>query len=145
MQTALQEPKAKPQQTASTTLLPQLAMRHQDAIPSPITKSPASEHPDSAVGNDALGSGNVKIAFTTFSPSPKPDLSGLPRGARGDVILDIVIDTAGNISGIKMASGLGHGIDEAVIATVQNWTFHPATKDGQPVTSEQELLFHYEA
>jgi protein TonB len=58
--------------------------------------------------------------------------------------LDIVIDTAGKISDIKMTSGLGHGIDDNVIATVQQWTFHPATKDGQPVASEQELHFHYE-
>jgi protein TonB len=43
-----------------------------------------------------------------------------------------------------MTSGLGPAIDENVIATVQQWTFHPATKDGQPVASEQELHFHYE-
>ena len=43
-----------------------------------------------------------------------------------------------------MAKGLGYGVDEAVMATVQQWTFHPATRNGQPVPSEQELLFHYE-
>ena len=144
MQTLVQETKAKPQQTASTTPLPLPTIRRKDATPSANMKSPVSEHPDSAVGEDALGSGNVKIALQSFFPFPKPDLSALPRGTKGDVILDIVIDATGKISGIKMTSGLGHGIDEAVIATVQNWTFHPATKDGQPVASEQELHFHYE-
>ena len=49
-----------------------------------------------------------------------------------------------NVS-ITMTSRIGHGVDEIVIETVQQWTFHPATKDGQPVESEQELHFHYEA
>ena len=111
---------------------------------SPNTTSPASTQPDSAAGADSLGSGNINIALVSYFPTPKPDLSTLPRGTKGDVILDIVIDTTGKIADIKMTSGLGHGIDENVIATVQQWTFHPATKDGQPVASEQELHFHYE-
>jgi len=111
---------------------------------SPNSQSPASAQPDSAAGADALGSGNINIALGSYFPAPKPDLSTLPRGTKGDVILDIVIDSNGKIADIKMTSGLGHGIDENVIATVQQWTFHPATKDGQPVASEQELHFHYE-
>ncbi len=111
---------------------------------SPNTLSPASDHPDSTSGADALGSGDIDIALATQFPPPKPDLSTLPSGTRGDVILDIVIDTNGKIADIKMTNGLGHGIDETVIATVQQWTFHPATRNGQPVASEQELHFHYE-
>jgi protein TonB len=60
------------------------------------------------------------------------------------VVIDIVIDATGKIVQLSMAKGVGHGVDEAVIATVQHWTFHPATRNGQPVASEQELLFHYE-
>ena len=111
---------------------------------SPNTNSPASPNPDSTTGADSLGSGNINIALASYFPTPKPDLSTLPRGTKGDVILDIVIDTTGKIADIKMTSGLGHGIDETIIATVQHWTFRPATRDGQPVASEQELHFHYE-
>ena len=111
---------------------------------SPNTNSPATPNPDSTTGADSLGEGNINIARASYFPSPKPDLSVLPRGTKGDVILDVVIDTTGKIADIKMTSGLGHGIDETVIATVQQWVFHPATRDGQPVASEQELHFHYE-
>lgn len=111
---------------------------------SPNASSPASAQPDSAVGADALGSGDINIALASYFPTPAPDLSALPRGTRGDVILDIVIDSAGKIAGVTMTSGLGHGIDESVIATVHQWTFKPATRDGKPVASEQELHFHYE-
>jgi periplasmic protein TonB len=112
--------------------------------PSPNTNSPSSAKPDSNVGADSLGSGDINIARLNYHPAPQPDLSGLPRGTAGNVIVDVVIDTDGKIADVKIASGLGHGIDESVMAIVQQWTFQPATKDGKPVASEQELLFHYE-
>jgi protein TonB len=77
-------------------------------------------------------------------PSPQPDLSQLPSGTRGDVVVDIVIDATGKVAKFTVEHGLGHGVDDAVLATIQGWTFHPATRNGVPVASEQELLFHYE-
>jgi periplasmic protein TonB len=137
--------KAKPQLVTTNTPLPIPPVHKLETnTASPNTNSPASPNPDSTTGADSLGAGNINIARVSYFPTPKPDLSVLPRGTKGDVILDVVIDTTGKIADIKMASGLGHGIDETVIATVQQWTFHPATKDGQPVASEQELHFHYE-
>ena len=136
--------KTKPKEAAANTPLPAPPTPKKTLTASPNTDSPVSAQPDSAVGADSLGSGNINIARANYFPSPKPDLSVLPHGTKGDVILDIVIDTAGKISDIKMTSGLGHGIDEIVIATVQQWIFLPATKDGQPIASEQELHFHYE-
>lgn len=145
LQTSAPNPKTTPKQVESATPLPAPPTpKLKEAAASPNTTSPASAQPDSAAGADSLGSGNINIALVSYFPTPKPDLSALPRGTKGDVILDIVIDTTGKIADIKITSGLGHGIDENVIATVQQWTFHPATKDGQPVASEQELHFHYE-
>ncbi len=137
--------KTEPKQTATNTPLPTPPTQKLKPDPaSPNTNSPASPNPDSTTGADSLGEGNINIALATYFPTPKPDLSVLAHGTKGDVILDVVIDTTGKIADIKMTSGLGHGIDETVIATVQQWTFHPATRDGQPVASEQELHFHYE-
>jgi periplasmic protein TonB len=145
VQAATPTPKALPQQTETDTPLPTPPTpKPKTPVASPNTNSPATQNPDSTTGADSLGSGNIDIARASYFPTPKPDLSVLPRGTKGDVILDVVIDTAGKIADIKITSGLGHGIDETVIATVQQWTFHPATRDGQPVASEQELHFHYE-
>jgi periplasmic protein TonB len=145
LQASVPNAKTQPKQAAATTTLPTPPEpKLKETTASPNTTSPASAQPDSSAGADSLGSGNINIALVSYFPTPKPDLSTLPRGTKGDVILDIVIDTTGKIADIKMTSGLGHGIDENVIATVQQWTFHPATKDGQPVASEQELHFHYE-
>ena len=145
LQSSIPDAKTAPKLAESTTPLPTLPTpKHKLTTDSPNTNSPVSANPDSTAGADALGSGNINIALARYFPTPRPDLSTLPSGTRGDVILDIVIDTTGKIADIKMTSGLGHGIDESVIATIQQWTFHPATKDGQPVASEQELHFHYE-
>lgn len=95
-------------------------------------------------GDAALGDGNITIALVRNHPRPQPDLSALAHGAGGDVVLDVTIDELGKITQMKLARGLGDGIDQTVIATVQQWTFAPATKDGVPVPSEQEILFHYE-
>ncbi len=108
------------------------------------TPAPAANQPDASPGNDALGTGDVNIALLAVFPTPKPDISQLPHGTRGDVVLDITIDENGKIVQLTMARGVGHGVDESVIATVQQWVFHPATRNGKPVASEQELLFHYE-
>ena len=93
--------------------------------------------------NDALGTDNIQIALTTYSPSPRPDLSRLPRGAQGEVVLDVTIDSMGRVADLRVLQALGYGIDEPVVETVRTWTFRPATKDGVPVASMQELHFHF--
>jgi protein TonB len=91
-----------------------------------------------------VGEGNISIALQKYFPYPKPDLSSMAHGTSGDVILDAVIDEHGKISALTLLKGLGDPIDRNVIATVQQWSYTPAMKDGLPVASEQELHFHYE-
>jgi len=120
-------------------------------IPSPTLAQPkvaaaataATSSSNASSGVDALGDGDTTVALVVAHPSPKPDLSQLPSGTSGDVIVDVVIDKDGKIAKYTMMRGLGHGIDQTVLATIQQWTFQPATRNGIPVASEQELLFHY--
>ena len=136
---------APPHATQQPTRLPtRVTSQPKQAELSSNTKLSPSNTPTDKPGEDALGSGDVNIALAQFFPSPKPDLSRLPKGTTGDVILDAVIDANGKIAKLTMTRGLGFGIDEAVLATVQQWTFKPATRNGTPVSSEQELHFHYE-
>ncbi len=120
------------------------------SVPSPTPVQPevaaattATSSPNASSGVDALGDGDTTVALVVAHPSPKPDLSQLPSGTSGDVIVDVVIDKDGRIAKYTMMHGLGHGVDQTVLATIQQWTFQPATRNGVPVASEQELLFHY--
>ena len=102
---------------------------------------------DTGSGDSALsgvGEGNINIALQKYFPPPRPDLSVLPHGTRGDVILDAVVDQNGKIAELRLIQGLGPAIDNVVIATVKQWSYTPATRNGVPVVSEQELHFHYE-
>jgi periplasmic protein TonB len=102
------------------------------------------EPPPPSSGGDPTGEADVTVASATFYPDPKPDLSVLPHGTKGDVVLDIVIDESGKVVDAQVDSGLGHGLDEAVMAVIETWTFDPATRAGKPVASKQQLLFHFE-
>lgn len=95
-------------------------------------------------GGDPSGEADVSLAMANFYPAPTPDLSALPHGTHGDIVVDIVIDEEGKVVETDVDQGLGHGVDEAVLAVLQTWTFWPATKDGKPVASKQQLLFHFE-
>jgi protein TonB len=100
--------------------------------------------PNEAVGSDALGSGTVSIVYIQSFPKQRPDISGLPVGSSGDIVVGVRIDNDGRVASATTKQGVGYGIDEMMIATVEQWIFHPATKDGRPVTSEQDLHFHYD-
>ena len=102
------------------------------------------EPPPPSNGGDPSGEADVSVAMAEFYPAPKPDLSALPHGTHGDIVVDVEIDETGKVVDAHLDQGLGHGVDEAVLAVLETWTFDPATKAGKPVASVQQLLFHFD-
>jgi protein TonB len=76
-------------------------------------------------------------------PDPHVSRSELPPGVAGDVVVEITIDEAGNIVNRKILQTIGYGIDEKVLATLENWRFRPATRFGMPIPSRQDVHFHF--
>ena len=115
------------------------------ATPAPVPSVPQQvEAGPGANGPSGLGDGDIKIALPQFNPRPQPDLSSLPHGTSGNVVVDVVIDTGGKVTQLTLVKGLNSAIDNTVLQTVHTWVFTPATKDGQVIASEQEILVHYE-
>ena len=117
------------------------------SLSAPRPKSAEAPSVETGTGNaqeSGLGEGDIKIALQKVFAYPKPDLSVLPHKTAGDVILDAVIDERGNISNLTLLKGLGPSIDDVVIATVKQWSYTPATRNGIAIPSEQELHFHFE-
>jgi len=52
---------------------------------------------------------------------------------QGVVILEAVIDVAGNVADVKVLKGLPLGLSETAVAAAQEWKFHPALRNGEPV------------
>ena len=76
-------------------------------------------------------------------PDPKVRASELPPGVTGDVVVEVTIDAAGNIVKKKVLQSIGYGIDEKVLAVLEGWRFRPATFNGLPVASRQDVHFHF--
>jgi protein TonB len=106
-------------------------------------KTPPPPPPPSVAG-DPTGEKDVSVAFALVYPAPDPNLAVLPHGTKGDVLVSITIDETGKVIDGHVDQGLGHGVDEAVLATVMTWSFDPATRADKPIASVQQLLFHFE-
>jgi protein TonB len=59
------------------------------------------------------------------------------------VIVEISIDAQGIVVAERLLQGLGHGVDERVIAVLRDWRYHPATRNGVPIPSKYDVHFHF--
>ncbi len=68
--------------------------------------------------------------------------SEVPPGTEGNVMIEITIDTAGDIISMEVRQKIGYGVEEKVLAALQRWHFRPATMDGVAIASKQYVFFH---
>jgi TonB family protein len=61
----------------------------------------------------------------------------------GTVVLAVEIAPNGLAQNIRIVKGLGLGLDENAVATVQQWRFQPATKDGAPITVQATIEVNF--
>ncbi|HSK44940.1 MAG TPA: TonB family protein [Candidatus Binatia bacterium] len=93
---------------------------------------------------DGLASGDeVKPALPVAFQDLKIYRSELPSGIQGDVIVEITIDAQGAVVEERLLQGLGHGVDDRVIAVLRDWRFHPATRNGVAIPSKHDVHFHF--
>jgi len=109
-----------------------------NAAPAPSAGSPYGSLSDgSATGED------VRPALPAVTSEPhvnSDDLRGLPEG---NVVVEIVIDETGNIVRKSVTQSMGPAVDGKVLAALENWHFHPATRDGVPIPSKQDVVYHF--
>lgn len=99
---------------------------------------------ESGSAYDGLTSGDeVKPALPVTFQDLKIPRSELPGGIQGDVIVEITIDAQGVVVEERLLQGLGHGVDERVIAVLRDWRFRPATRNGVPIPSKHDVHFHF--
>jgi periplasmic protein TonB len=61
-----------------------------------------------------------------------------PEEARGHgvssiAVLQLVVDKTGRVARASVLKSVEHGGNEAALAAVKQWTFRPATRNGEPV------------
>jgi protein TonB len=67
----------------------------------------------------------------------------LPAGVEGDIIVELTIDDQGVVVDEKLLQGIGHGIDERVIAALRGRRYRPATRNGIAIPSKQDFYRHF--
>jgi TonB family protein len=72
---------------------------------------------------------------------PNPTYTDEARKLRieGEVLLEVVFESSGNLHISRVVHGLGHGLDEAAVRAAQKIRFKPAQRDGQPTDSTAVL------
>jgi len=84
----------------------------------------------------------VRPALPVVSPDPivaSPELDGL----QGDVVVEITIDEKGNIIQKVVIQSLAPTVDGKVLEALENWRFRPATRNGIPIPSKQDVFYHF--
>ena len=97
-----------------------------------------------------IGGGVYKVGGGISAPtavsSPDPDYTEEARRAKkqGTCVLWLIVDSTGHPRDIRVARGLGFGLDAKAIDAVKQWKFQPALKDGKPVDVQisVEVEFH---
>ncbi len=75
--------------------------------------------------------------------SPDPVFGSDAAGIEGDVIVEITIDEAGTIVQKIVVHSLGPAVDDRVLAALEKWHFTPASKNGVPIPSKQDVYYHF--
>jgi len=118
----------------------ELAARTADNAPDETARggSPFARVPGSPMTFD-----EVVPAFPVVYPDPPVSRADLPSGVQGDVIVQVTIDSQGNVVETKLLQGIGYGIEQKVLDVLQRWRFHPAVRDGVNIASQHIVHFHY--
>ena len=82
------------------------------------------------------------LPMTTADPVVYP--WQLPAQA-GNEVIEITIDERGEIVNKTVLQSLGPDIDTKCLAALENWHFHPATRNGSPIPSKQDAIFPFRA
>jgi TonB family protein len=71
----------------------------------------------------------------TFKPNPAYSEEARSLKLEGEVLLEVMFGANGQLHVIRVARGLGHGLDEAAIAAAGKMRFKPALRNGQAMDS----------
>jgi TonB family protein len=72
-------------------------------------------------------------------PDPVYTAEARARKIEGDVVLDVIFSANGSVDVLRVAHGLGYGLDQAAISAARRIRFRPERIDGKPVDERAKL------
>ena len=80
----------------------------------------------------------------TYQPRPAYTDEARRLQIEGEVQVEAVFTASGEVQIVRIARGLGHGLNESAIAAVRSIRFRPARQHGQPVASTATVRMRFE-
>jgi TonB family protein len=113
--------------------------------------SPADQVVHAAAAGASYGSASegpfsghdIRPALPMSEHDPIVNTDDLPGGAEGTIVVEITIDAGGNVVSKSVLQSLGPTIDNEVLSALDSWHFRPATRDGTPIASKQDVVYHF--
>jgi hypothetical protein len=110
------------------------------AIP---TEAARAGSPTGSLLDGPISGHDVRPALPIQFADPDFHRLDIPKDVRGNVIARVRIDAQGNVVGVFLVEGLGHGIDEQVLEALLLWRYQPATLDGVAVPEQHLVVYPY--
>ena len=99
--------------------------------------------PGPSLGDVLQVGGDVQAPVKLHAPRPGYTEEARQARIQGVVMLQVIVDTEGNVVDPKIIKGLPMGLDEQAVETVQQWKFEPALRDGEPVPVYYNLTINF--
>jgi TonB family protein len=95
-----------------------------------VNASPAAPNARLAPATPAAA---LEPAVIFDKPSPAYTEEARRLAIEGEVTLEVIFSGTGQVQVLRVARGLGHGLDESAVSAAQQIRFRPAMQNGQPV------------
>lgn len=116
------------------------ARRTETAVAAP---APTAGSPYGSLSDGASGGEEIRPALPAVTSEPRVNPEDLAGISEGNVVVEITIDESGAIVSKAVMRSMGPAIDAKVLAALESWRFHPATRDGVPIPSKQDVVYHF--
>ena len=130
----------KPQRTEAKNSTVEEASRTLTASAAP---APTAGSPYGSLSEGASGGEEIRPALPAVTSEPRVNPEDLTGISEGNVVVEITIDESGAIVSKAVMRSMGPAIDAKVLAALESWRFHPATRDGVPIPSKQDVVYHF--
>lgn len=90
------------------------------------------------------GNGDNAPVEITFEPKPNYTDEGRKQKINGEVRLEVLFRSDGQIHVMRVLEGLGHGLDEQAVKAAEQIKFKPALHEGQPIDSMAQVHIIFE-
>jgi protein TonB len=105
--------------------------------------APTAGSPYGSLSDGTSAGEEIRPALPAVTSEPRVNPEDLLGIAEGNVVVEITIDESGTIVSKAVMRSMGPAIDAKVLAALESWRFHPATRDGVPIPSKQDVVYHF--